>query len=186
MKTSDSRALFLDRDGVINGDTGYVSKVEDIEFIEGIFDLARTAVFLDYRLIIVTNQSGIGRGYSTETEFNDLMESIRQKFFAEGCPLDGIYYCPFHPIDGIGEYRQDSFMRKPQPGMFLEAIRDFSLDPQKCVLVGDKLSDIEAGLAASVRHLFLLSAARSVADSVDYHAVQNLKAVSEFIRELER
>ena len=178
--------MFLDRDGVINLDTGYVSKVEEIEFIVGIFDLVRTAISLGYRVIIVTNQSGIGRGYFTETEFYELMEWMRQKFSAEGCSLDGIYFCPFHPIDGVGEYQQDSIMRKPQPGMVLQAISDFSLDPGASVLVGDRPSDIEAGRTAGVGHLFLLSATTSIVDAVDFYVVQNLQAISDFIQELER
>ena len=182
----NSRALFLDRDGVINLDTGYVSKVEEIEFIEGIFDLVRTALSLGYRVIVVTNQSGIGRGYFTEKDFSELMEWMREKFLAERCSLDRIYFCPFHPDDGVGEYRRDSAMRKPQPGMVLQAISDFSLDPGKCVLVGDRLSDIEAGRSAGVRHLFLLSAPTSVAGVTDFYVVQNLQAVSDFIQELER
>jgi len=181
-----SRALFLDRDGVINLDIGYVKNVEGIEFTEGIFDLTRTAVSLGYRVIIVTNQSGIGRGYFTETEFSELMEWMRRKFSAEGCSLDGIYFCPFHPIDGVGEYQQDSIMRKPQPGMVLQAISDFSLDPGTCVLVGDRPSDIEAGRAAGVGHLFLFSATTSIAGAVDFCVVQNLQAISDFIQELER
>lgn len=180
-----SKALFLDRDGVINLDSGYVSKVEEIEFTEGIFDLARIVVSLGYRIVVVTNQSGIGRGYFTEVEFHELMEWMRQKFSVEGCPIDGVYFSPFHPTDGIGEYKKDSEMRKPNPGMFLQAIRDFSLDASKCVLVGDRLSDIEAGRAAGVRHMFLLSATTSVAGAVDFEVVKNLKAISDFIQGLE-
>ena len=183
---SDSKALILDRDGVINVDTGYVRNIEEIEFIEGIFDLTRTAVSFGYRVIIVTNQSGIGRGYFTETEFLELMEWMRLKFSAEGCSLDGIDFCPFHPIDGVGEYRYDSAMRKPRPGMVLQAINDFSLDPSKCILVGDRFSDIEAGRAAGIGHNLLLSTTTSVADVVDFYLVLNLQAISDFIRELER
>lgn len=185
MISPNTKALFLDRDGVINRDAGYVSKVEEIKFIEGIFDFTRIAVSLGYRIIVVTNQSGIGRGYSTEAEFHELMEWMRQKFSAEGCPIDGIYFSPFHPTDGVGKYQQDSAMRKPKPGMFLEAIRDFSLDVSKCVLVGDRLSDIEAGRAAGVRHMFLLSATTSVAGAVDFYVAQNFGAISDFMRGLE-
>jgi len=182
----NAKALFLDRDGVINVDAGYVSKAEEVEFIVGIFDLVRTAVSFGYRVIIVTNQSGIGRGYFTETEFYELMEWMRRKFSAEGCSLDGIYFCPFHPIDGVDEYQQDSMMRKPQPGMVLQAISDFSLDPGACVLVGDRPSDIEAGRAADVGHLFLLSAITSIVGAADFYVVRNLQAISDFIQELER
>ena len=180
------KALFLDRDGVINRDAGYVSKAEEIEFTEGIFDFARIAVSLGYKIVVVTNQSGIGRGYSTEAEFHELMEWMQQKFSSEGCSIDGIYFSPFHPTDGVGRYKSDSDMRKPKPGMFLQAIRDFSLDVSKCVLVGDRLSDIEAGRAAGVMHLFLLSARTRVRRAMDFYEVQNFGVISDFLRGLER
>lgn len=149
-----SRSLFLDRDGVINRDEGYLYRIEDCNFIDGIFDLCRTAHRLGYLLIIATNQSGIGRGYFTEQDFQNLMAWMRDRFVAEGAPLTAVYHCPCHP-DGLGAYRKQSDWRKPAPGMLLQAAADFSLDLSASVLIGDQEHDIAAaraaGLGAAVR-----------------------------------
>lgn len=154
---SGQRALLLDRDGVINVDHGYVHRPEDIEFVSGIFALCRRAVALDYRLVVVTNQAGIGRGYYTEADFHTLTDWMRGIFAEEGCPLDAVYFCPTHPVHGLGEYRRESSRRKPHPGMILDAARDLSLDLAVSILVGDKPSDIAAGLAAGVGRNVLLA-----------------------------
>ncbi|MEQ1889848.1 MAG: HAD family hydrolase [Alphaproteobacteria bacterium] len=148
------RALFLDRDGVINADTGYISRIDEIRFIEGIFDLCRTACGLGYLLIIATNQSGIGRGYFTEQDFQKLTGWMRERFAAERAPLAAVYHCPYHP-EGIGQYRRQSDWRKPAPGMLLQAAADFSLDLSASLLIGDSEHDIlaarAAGLGAAIR-----------------------------------
>ncbi len=148
------RALFLDRDGVINIDAGYTYKIEEFRFIDGIFDLCRTAHALGYLLIIVTNQAGIGRGYYTESDFQNLTAWMRDRFVAEGAPLAAVYHCPYHP-DGVGEYRKQSDWRKPAPGMLLQAAADFALDLSASLLIGDSEHDIvaarTAGLGAAVR-----------------------------------
>ena len=148
------RALFLDRDGVINSDSGYTYKIEAFHFIDGIFDLCRLARSLGYLTIVATNQSGIGRGYFTEQEYQSLTRWMQDRFIAEGAPLAAVYHCPYHP-DGVGEYRRLSDWRKPAPGMLLQAARDFSLDMAASLLIGDSEHDIEAaraaGLGAAIR-----------------------------------
>ena len=143
-------ALFLDRDGVINIDHGYVSKKEHFEFIDGIFDICRVANRLNYLICVVTNQAGIGRGYYTEKEFLELTDWMCGVFIIEGCKVDQVYWCPTHPDHGIGKYRVDSCFRKPWPGMILRAAQEHGIDLSKSVLVGDKESDIQAGIAAGV------------------------------------
>lgn len=144
------RALLLDRDGVINVDKHYVHRIEDFEFIDGIFDLCRHAQALDFRLAVITNQAGIARGYYTLADFERLTAWMLKQFTARGVRLDRVYYCPDHPTAGVGEYRRESFDRKPNPGMILTAQRELGLDLAASVLVGDKDSDIEAGRAAGV------------------------------------
>lgn len=148
------RALFLDRDGVINFDAGYTCKIEEFRFIEGIFDLCRAARELGYLLVVATNQSGIGRGYFTEAAFMALTAWMQDRFLAEGAPLAAVYHCPFHP-DGLGQYRRQSDWRKPGPGMLLQAAKDLDLDLARSLMVGDSEIDIAAaraaGLAAAVR-----------------------------------
>jgi D-glycero-D-manno-heptose 1,7-bisphosphate phosphatase len=144
------RALFLDRDGVINIDKGYVYRQDDCEFIDGIFELVKLAKSLDYLVIVVTNQAGIGRGYYSIEQFWSLMDWISERFRQEGGVLDAIYFCPDHPTYGVGEYKRESNCRKPAPGMLLKAIEDWGIDPAESLLVGDKISDIETGLAAGI------------------------------------
>jgi D-glycero-D-manno-heptose 1,7-bisphosphate phosphatase len=142
-------ALFLDRDGVINLDRGYVIEADQFEFIEDIFEVCRCAQERGYLLFVVTNQAGIGRGYFTEQEFLKLTEWMCAVFQTNGVPLDKVFYCPFHP-EGIEPYRIDSPFRKPAPGMILQAAREYGLDLPHSVLVGDKETDIQAGLAAGI------------------------------------
>src|SRR5512139_2969385 len=151
------KALFLDRDGVINVEKNYVYRIEDFDFVDGIFDLCDCAQSLGFKLIVITNQAGIGRGYYTETDFTQLTEWMRGEFRSHGIEIDHVYYCPYHPTAGVGEYKRDSFDRKPSPGMILKAKRDFDLDLPQSVLIGDKDSDIQAGRSAGVGHLVKLT-----------------------------
>jgi len=148
--TSMPKALFLDRDGVINVDHGYVCSPERTEFIDGIFDLCRAARQRGYLIVVVTNQAGIARGYYSEQDFHLYMDWMRSVFVEQGVPLDAVYYCPHHPTDGIGDYLRACDCRKPGPGMILAAQRDLGIDLKRSVLVGDKPSDLEAGYAAGV------------------------------------
>lgn len=153
-------ALFLDRDGVINVDHGYVHRPEQFEFVPGIFRLARFwANELRRPIVVVTNQSGIGRGYFDERAYADLTRWMCNRFEAEGAAIARVYHCPYHPVHGIGEYRRHHPWRKPNPGMILQAIADLGLDPARCAMVGDEMSDIEAGAAAGLG-LGVLVAAR--------------------------
>lgn len=144
------RALFLDRDGVINHDMGYTHRWEDFAFIDGIFDLCRYAKGNGFSLFVVTNQAGIARGLYTEDDFHVLTVRMCAEFRERGAPIDKVYFSPFHPEHGIGRYRQDSFLRKPNPGMILLAAEEFGLSLVDCVLIGDRMSDIEAGHGAGI------------------------------------
>ena len=144
-----NKALFLDRDGVINVDKHHVYKIEDCEFIDGIFDLCRKAKSQGYKIIVVTNQAGIAKGIYTEEDYFKFRDYVHAEFEKQGCPIDAEYYCPYH-IEGQGKYRKDSEDRKPNPGMILKAAKDFNIDLSQSILIGDKESDIEAGKNAGV------------------------------------
>ena len=139
---SQARALFLDRDGVINVNHGYVHTRERFEFVDGIFDACRAARNLGYLLIVVTNQAGIGRGYFTEDEFQALTDWMLLQFADQGADISRVYFCPFHPEHGIGPYKRDAECRKPNPGMILNASRDFDLDLGACALVALTLGGV--------------------------------------------
>jgi D-glycero-D-manno-heptose 1,7-bisphosphate phosphatase len=143
-------ALFLDRDGVINVDHGYVCRPENFDFVDGVFDLVAAAHRAAYLVVVVTNQAGIGRGYYSEADFHALTEWMKAQFAARAGCIDAVYFCPFHPEHGVGEYRRESNCRKPAPGMFLQAGRELEIDFEKSILVGDKPSDMAAGRAAGV------------------------------------
>ena len=161
MKNLSGRGLFLDRDGVINEEIGYLSKSAEVRFIPGIFSLCRTAQALGYRLMVVTNQAGIARGYYTEADFHVLMDWMRARFQDEGVILDAVYFCPFHPEHGIGAYRREHEDRKPGAGMLRQGARDFDLSLAQSVMVGDRCSDVAAAHAAGLRKTFLLAGIES-------------------------
>jgi D-glycero-D-manno-heptose 1,7-bisphosphate phosphatase len=165
-------ALFLDRDGVINVDYGYVHDVGQIEFVPGIFDLIGFAVrHLQWRVVVVTNQAGIARGKYDEEAYETLTRWLQQQFENHGAPIDRFYHCPYHPEHGVGEYRRDHPWRKPRPGMILQAARDLSIDLPKSILTGDQASDIEAGAAAGVGLLIGLDHAFARTELMGAHEV---------------
>ena len=145
-----NKALFLDRDGVININYGYVHNIEEFNFIKGIFNLVRKAKQKDYLIIIVTNQAGIGRGYYTEGNFLRLMEWVKNQFKLKNGAIDAVYYCPFHPVHGKGKYKKNSNLRKPNPGMILKAQSEHNINLSESILIGDQITDINAGKSAGV------------------------------------
>ena len=145
------RALFLDRDGVINVDHGYVSRIEDFEFVAGVLDFIKAAQEKGYLPVVVTNQSGIGRGYYTAEAFERLTAYMLQKMREYGIVIDRshVFHCPHAPDEGCG-------CRKPEPGMLLSAKARFDIDMAQSVMIGDKESDMEAAKHAGVGRSFLI------------------------------
>nr|WP_249215854.1 D-glycero-beta-D-manno-heptose 1,7-bisphosphate 7-phosphatase [Citrobacter sp. JGM124] len=143
-------AIFLDRDGTINVDHGYVYEVDRFEFIDGVIDAMRELKEMGFVLVLVTNQSGIARGLFTEADFENLTEWMDWSLADRGVDLDGIYYCPHHPDGTVESFSQVCDCRKPQPGMLLSA-RDFlHIDMASSYMVGDKIEDMQAAKAAQV------------------------------------
>lgn len=175
------RALFLDRDGVVNVEVGYLFRPEDTRFMPGIFSLCRTARTLGYRLIVVTNQAGIARGFYTGQDFEDLMTWMRAELRREGIELDAVYHCPFHPEHGIGEYRREHPDRKPGAGMLLRGAQEFSLDLAQSVMIGDRCSDIAAANTAALRQAFLIRGTEPAACPGSFLAVDTLAEVEAWL-----
>ncbi len=144
-----NRALFLDRDGVVNLDDGYTHSPEQLRFVPGIFELCRAAAARGFALVIVTNQSGIGRGYYTEAEYRVFTAEMLAQLRAAGIDIAAVYHCPFHP-DGVGRYRREHSWRKPNPGMLLDAARALDLDLAASVLIGDGARDMVAARRAGI------------------------------------
>ena len=170
-------ALFLDRDGVINIDNAYVCKPEDFEFVDGIFELCRTARQLGYLIFVITNQAGIGRGYYSEQDFLTLTEWMRERFEAEGAPVTDVFYCPYHPEYGVGRYKKDSSYRKPNPGMLLRAAKKHGLDLGRSIMIGDKDSDMQAASKAGVgvRCHYLAGDDGEIVSDVATHKIHSLR-----------
>jgi len=145
------KAVFVDRDGIINVDYGHVHKKEDFHFIDGIFEVLKWFQANGYLIIVVTNQAGIAKGLYTEQEFLELTDWMIEEFKKRGIFINKVYYCPHHP-----DYTGDCECRKPRPGMILKAKEEFGINLEHSVLIGDKETDIEAGLSAGVGKNFLL------------------------------
>jgi len=178
-----NRALFLDRDGVINAERNYVHRVEDFDFLPGIFRLCRIAQEARFVPIVVTNQAGIARGYYSEQDFERLTEWMLKRFRVRGVRIGRVYHCPYHPTAGVAEYRRESFDRKPNPGMILRAERDFNLQLASSVLIGDKESDLAAGRAAGVGFNLRLLHADGATDAPECLEFATLHAIGDwFVR----
>ena len=177
-----NKALFLDRDGVINVDRGYVHSCDDFHFREGIFELCRAAQAFGYLLVVVTNQAGIARGFYTESEFNDLTTWMAHKFAERQIEITRVYYCPYHPVHGVGPYKYDSPDRKPMPGMIFRASVDLDLDLTASIIIGDKLSDIEAGRAAGVGTKILLRHDATTDDVPSEHDLHTSGSLSDVLQ----
>jgi len=139
------KALFLDRDGTINIDQNYICRVEDFEFQPGIFDLISHYLNQGYLLFIITNQSGIARGFYTEEDYQKLTNWMLTRFKEKGIEITKVYHCPHHP-----DFTGDCECRKPKPGMILQAIEEYNLSPVNSMLIGDKKRDILAGKNAGI------------------------------------
>lgn len=148
------RALFLDRDGILNVDHGYIGNPDEIEFIPGVVNFLKKVTRLGFLLVIVTNQSGIARGYFSEVEYGLVESRLVDLFSDEGVVFSGIYHCPHHP-DGIGDLAIFCDCRKPAPGLIIRASRDLDIDLSRSVMIGDKRTDIEAAISAGVAESFL-------------------------------
>lgn len=175
------RALFLDRDGVVNVEIGYLHRTEDVQFVPGIFSLCRTAMRLGYRLVIVTNQAGIARGFYDEAAFESLMDWMREQMRTQGVELDAVYYCPYHPEHGIGEYKREHEDRKPGTGMLRKAMKELDISLADSVLVGDRCSDIAAANSAGLRQAFLLEGTENAGCGGHSLAVRSLAEVERWI-----
>lgn len=148
-------AIFLDRDGVINRDRQFVYRIEDFQFIEGVVDAVREMANRGFKVVVVTNQSGIGRGYYTQQDFDVLNEWMLATLRRQGVSVSGVYHCPHSP-DAACE------CRKPKPGMILQAARELNLCLKDSWMVGDKPSDIAAAHSAGISNTVLVRSGKPV------------------------
>ena len=171
------KALFLDRDGVVNKEKNYLYKIEDFEFIDGVFETCKYFQNNGYLIILITNQAGIARGKYSENDFNILTDWMIREFEKRDIYISKVYHCPHHP-DFSGECE----CRKPKPGMILEAKREFDIDLKNSILVGDKNSDIEAGINAGIENLFLVNTGHKIIENK--YEVKVLENLSQLIQKI--
>jgi D-glycero-D-manno-heptose 1,7-bisphosphate phosphatase len=177
------RALFLDRDGVVNEEIGYLFRAEEVRFVPGIVSLCQTARRLGYLIFVVTNQAGIARGYYSEDDFQRLMEWMSAELAREGVCFDAVYHCPFHPEHGLGEYRREHEDRKPGTGMLRRGAREFGVSLEASVMVGDRCTDVAAANAAGLRQAFLIGGTESGTCPGRYEAIRSLAEVERWLIE---
>jgi len=180
------KCVFLDRDGNINIEKDYLHKIEDFEFIKGAKESIKIFNDLGYLVVVVTNQSGVARGYYDESSVEKLHNHLQREVEAIGGHIDGFYYCPHHPEKGIGKYKVDCDCRKPEPGMFLQAKKDLDIDFSKSIMVGDKISDVKAGKNLGMRSI-LVKTGHGVeeVEKVDFDC-EIFEDLEEFARSLEK
>jgi D-glycero-D-manno-heptose 1,7-bisphosphate phosphatase len=149
------QAVFLDRDGTINEEVGYLDRMERLQLIPGAAEAIRLINKSGMKAVAVTNQSGVARGIFTESFVAKIHARLGEMLRAEGASLDGVYYCPHHPTEGLAEYIKICDCRKPAPGMLLRAAEELRIDPNRSYMVGDTLKDIEAGARAGAQGILV-------------------------------
>lgn len=143
-------AAFLDRDGVINVDRGYVHRPDQVEWVAGARETVRRLNDLGYRVVVVTNQAGVAHGYYDEESVHSLHAWMQEQLAGQGAFIDAFYYSPYHPDAKLAQFRIDHIDRKPGPGMILRAMSELNIDKNRSFLIGDKTIDIEAAQAAGI------------------------------------
>jgi D-glycero-D-manno-heptose 1,7-bisphosphate phosphatase len=151
------KAAFLDRDGVINNDYGYIDSWERFKFCDGIEIQLRNLITQGFELFIITNQSGIARGYFTEIELFKIHNKMKYELSNKGIKIKDIFYCPHHSKGIVEKYSIECNCRKPKPGLIIQATENFMINLSESILIGDKITDIEAGISAGVSKNFLLN-----------------------------
>lgn len=150
-------AVFFDRDGVLNVDHGYVYRQEDFEWMPGAIEAIKYYNEQKYLVIVITNQSGIARGYYTENDVKVLHEYMASELKRNGAHIDAFYYCPHHPEGKVEKYRGSCTCRKPAAGMLVQAIEEWAIDIDYSIVIGDKLSDVEAAEKVGIKGYFFES-----------------------------
>jgi D-glycero-D-manno-heptose 1,7-bisphosphate phosphatase len=161
-----NKAVILDRDGTINEDRGYIYRPEDFVFLPGVPEAVRTMREKGYAVIVITNQSGVARGFFTTDDVERLHKHMQNELQKYGARVDGVYYCPHLPNGAVKEFAAECRCRKPETGLFERAVREFDIDAGRSYAVGDRLRDILPGRKLGMRTA-LLSPDGATADAVD-------------------
>ncbi len=164
------KVIFLDRDGTLNEEVNYLHRKEDLRILPGVMEAVKAFRDRGFKIVVVTNQAGVARGYYNEETVDELHRYMNEQFRAQGAGIDAFFFCPHHPEHGIGEYKKLCHCRKPETGMFERAERLFAVDKAASWLIGDKLIDVPAGRNSGVRTVLV---------GTGYGAEERRKAVSD-------
>ncbi len=148
-----NKALFLDRDGVINKNVGYVFSMKNFIWLKNVKKAIKYAYNKNYLIIVISNQSGVARGFYTENDVKKLHKEINKQLRKINCKIHDFFYCPYHPKYGSKKYKKDSFLRKPNPGMILKAIKKWNIDKSKSIMIGDQKTDMIASKKAGLKFI---------------------------------
>ncbi|MDI6891779.1 MAG: HAD family hydrolase [Actinomycetota bacterium] len=179
-----NRAVFLDRDGIVIRDTGYLGDPDLVELLPDAAQAIKSLNEAGYRVAIVTNQSGVARGYFTEETLGRINRRLNELLEREGARLDGIYYCPHHPQAEVEAYRRDCDCRKPKPGLIFKAAKDLNADLKNSYMIGHEERDIEAGHRAGCKTI--LVATPPQAGQAPNKVVAGLREAAEWILAFDR
>lgn len=152
-----NKAVFLDKDGTIIEDVNYLKHASQIKFIPGSVEAIKMLNKAGYKVIVISNQSGIARGILTEDMLQAIDKNLHKRLLHQGAYLDGMYHCPHHPEHGLYPYKKECSCRKPNPGMLLKAAKDHDIDLAQSYMIGDHPTDIEAGKKAGTKTIFVLT-----------------------------
>ena len=181
-------AAFIDRDGVINRELGHVHRIEDFHVLPGVVEGLRVLAEAGYQLVVVTNQAGIAKGLYSEQDYQRLTQHMRHWFSERGVAFAGVYHCPHHPEGRVASLACTCTCRKPEPGMLLQATGDLDLDVTQSILIGDKVSDVEAGRRAGVATLVLVESGHELpieaASQAHYRCANLAEAARRVVRDL--
>jgi D-glycero-D-manno-heptose 1,7-bisphosphate phosphatase len=150
-------AVFLDRDGTINEEMGYINHPERFIIFPYVAESIKICNDLGLKVIVVTNQSGVARGYFNESLVRELHEKLKNEMTDQGAKIDQIYYCPHHPKEGRKPYKKECNCRKPKPGMILKAVKEYEIDLQKSYMIGDRYKDVIFAKKLNMKSGFVLS-----------------------------
>ena len=179
------KVIFLDRDGTINVEKSYLHKWEDFEFEKNVIDGLKELKKMGYEFIVVTNQSGIARGYYSEDDLKALNNEMVKELKKHDIDILECHYCPHHPEKGLDQYKKNCDCRKPNPGMLLEGIKKYNVDIENSFMIGDKKSDLEAGKKAGLKSILILTGyGKNIEDDVkkEYLIGKDLLDISKIIK----
>jgi len=183
---SSLRAVFVDRDGTLNTEIEYLHRVEEFEWIPGTVDAIRRLNEAGVLVLVITNQAGVAHGYYSEDDVHRIHRHMQNELEAEGARIDAFYYCPYHPDGTVAKYRRPSRCRKPETGMLERGLAEWKIEPEQCVVIGDRNTDVETGRRMGMKTILVRTgygAGETASTSAD-HVVPDIASAVDLLLEV--